>query len=96
MSCYVSLGVAELETSLALILHLDQRNFRCPGAAKERSGSPRSDQSTPSDEDEILHMLDAESYLLRPFEPADYIIPDVVLENLCADDIFTVAVVRNR
>ena len=40
-------------------------------------------------------MLDFKSVLLRLVEPARQIIADVVLEHLWADDISSVAVVRN-
>jgi len=40
-------------------------------------------------------MFDPKSYLLRPLEPTDYVVSDVVLENFWADDIFTAAFVRN-
>jgi len=62
----------------------------------EHGGTPRRDQSTPRDEDEVSHAQDAESYLLRPFEPAIHIVSDVVLKYPSADSILAMAVMRNR
>lgn len=69
---------------------------RVLGVVNECGGTPRRDQGTPGDENEVFHALDAQSYLLRPVEPANHIVSDVVLENPCADDIFAVGIVRKR
>jgi hypothetical protein len=61
---------------------------------KEHGGTPRRDQSTPRDENEIFHTLDVESYVPRPFEPVIYIVSDVVLKCPSADGILAVAVMR--
>ena len=40
-------------------------------------------------------MLDPKSHLLRPLEPTDHVVSEVVLESFWADYIFAVAFVRN-
>ena len=62
----------------------------------ERSGTPRHDHGTPGDENEVFHALYAQFHLLRPLKPANYMVPDVVLEHLRADDISAVTVMRKR
>jgi len=62
---------------------------------EEHGGAPRRDQSTPRDENEVFHAHDAESCLLRPFEPANQVVSDVVLKYPTADGILAVAVMRN-
>ena len=63
---------------------------------EEHGSTPRRDQSTPRDENEVFHALDAESYILRPFEPANQIVSDVALKYPSADGILAVAVMRKR
>jgi len=63
---------------------------------EEHGGTPRRDQSTPRDEDEVFHILDAESYLLRPFEPANQVVSDVVLKYPSAEGILAAAIMRKR
>ena len=61
---------------------------------EEHGGTPRRDQSTPRDENEVFHALDAESYVLRPFEPANHIVSDVVLKCPSEDGILAMAAMR--
>ena len=61
---------------------------------QEHGSTPRRNQSTPRDENEVFHALDIESVVPRPFEPVSYIVSDVVLKSPSADGILAVAIVR--
>ena len=73
-----------------------QRDFGLRGVIHKYGGSPRSDQSTTSDKNKFFHALDAQSVLLCPAKPADYMISGVILETFCADDVFAVAPVGKK
>ena len=91
------MDLAPIVTSPAVGEGLDrQREFRLLRLVDERGGTPRRDHSTPGDENEVFHALDAQSYPLRPVEPANHMVSDVVFEDLRADDIFAVTVMRKR
>ena len=48
----------------------------------QRGGSPRSEHRTPVDENDVLHVLDGQSYVPCPVEPVDHMISDVFLKYL--------------
>ena len=93
--CNGSINLLPIKTFPIIRERLSQRNFRLPRVINKCSGTPCRGQSTSRDENEVFHALNAESYLLRPLEPADHIISDVVHEHLCADGIFVLAILRN-
>ena len=68
-----------------------KRNLCVRSVVIERGRRPRSDHRTPVDEHEVFHALDGQPYVLRPVEPANHIIPDVLLEHLYVNGIFMVA-----
>ena len=61
---------------------------------EEHGGTPRRDQSTSRDENEVFHVHDAESYRLRPFEPVIHVVSDIFLKYPCEDSFFAVAIMR--
>jgi len=73
-----------------------QRYCRLRAVVEEHGGPPRCDQSTPGDENEVFHALNAKSYVLRPFELANHIISHVVLKHPSAEGILALAVMRKR
>ena len=97
MKHYGSLIVAPNKTRPAVIERsASQRNFGIHSVVQERSGSPRSDQSTTRDKDKIFQFPDAKFLVLCPGKPNNHIISDVVLERFRADDVFATAPVGER
>jgi hypothetical protein len=95
--CHGSMDLTPIVTFPAVGESSDrQRDFRLLRLVDERGGTPRRDHSTPGNENEVFHALDAQSYPLRPVEPANHMVSDVVFEYLRADDIFAVTVMRKR
>lgn len=68
-----------------------QRNFGVHCVFHDRSGSPRSDQRTARNKNQVFHAINAQVVVLCPGIPTDHIISDVVLERFCTNDVFATA-----
>jgi hypothetical protein len=68
----------------------------CIFRVDKSSDPPRLDQGTPSNKDEFFHALDAQFPALCERKPAPHILSYVVLEHLCADNIFAEAILGKR
>ena len=80
-----------------LNMHFAPRVFDIQGnvrGAGENGGCPRSDQSTPRDENKLFHSLYAQSLSLCAVKPGTHVVSDVVLERLGMDNISAVTILR--
>ena len=92
---YCSTLVAPNKTCPSVTEHrARKRDLRVRSVVIERGRRPRSDHRTPVDEHEVFHALDGQPYISRPVEPADDMVPDVLLEHLYVNGIFMVAPLR--
>ena len=84
--------IAPNKTCPSITEHRARKRYLCVRSVViERGRRPRSDHRTPVDEHEVFHALDGQPYVPRPVEPANHIIPDVLLEHFYVNGIFMVA-----